>query len=131
MFTKENITQKEIAERVGISEVTMSRWAKAGNWESLKASITITKQEQIARVMNQIAAINRKISDEQKGIPSTADADTLTKLAAVIERMEKETSITDVVSVSIKFLDWIRVSDIEKAKELSTLFDAFIKDLLK
>lgn len=130
-FCNTNLSQKEIAGKVGVSEVTLSKWVTKENWDSLKASITITKQEQLSRVYNQIAAINKKITDDQKGIPSTSDADILSKLASVVERLEKETSITDVVSVSIKFLEWIRPADAEKAKELSSLFDAFIKDLLK
>lgn len=130
-FCNSNLSQKEIAEKVGISEVSMSRWVREGRWDTLKASITITRQEQLNRVYQQIAAINKKIVEEQEGIPTGADADVLAKLAAVVERLEKETSITDVVSVSMKFLDWLRKIDTEKAKELSYLFDAFIKDLLR
>jgi transposase len=130
-YCNSQLSQKEIAEKVGTSEVTMSKWAKEGKWDTLKASITITRQEQLNRVYQQITAINNKISEEQRGIPSGSDADVLSKLAAVVERLEKETSITDVVSVSMKFLDWLRKIDTEKAKELSGLFDAFIKDLLR
>lgn len=132
-YCNTNLSQKEIAERVSVSEVTLSKWAndKKENWDSLKASFTITKQEQLSRTLNQIAAINKKITEEQKGIPTNSDADILAKLAAVIERLEKETSITDVVSVSVKFLDWLRKVDTEKAKELSAFFDAFIKDLIR
>ena len=132
-YCNSHLSQKEIAEKVGISEQTMTRWVNdpKENWEHMKASITITKQEQLARVYQQIAAINRKITEEQKGIPTGADADVLSKLAAVIERLEKETSIADVVSVSMKFLDWVRKVDTAKAKELSGLFDAFIKDLIR
>lgn len=130
-YCNSQLSQKEIAEKVGVSEVSMSKWVREGKWDTLKASITITRQEQLNRVYQQISAINNKITEEQKGIPSGADADVLAKLAAVVERLEKETSITDVVSVSMKFLDWLRKIDTEKAKELSGLFDAFIKDLLK
>ncbi len=130
-YCNSQLSQKEIAEKVGISEVTMSKWARENKWDTLKASITITRQEQLNRVYQQISAINNKITEEQKGIPTGSDADVLSKLAAVVERLEKETSITDVVSVSMKFLDWLRKIDTQKAKELSGLFDAFIKDLLR
>lgn len=130
-FCNSQLSQKEIAAKVGISEITMSKWAKSESWDTFKASITITKQEQLSRVYNQIAAINNKIVEVQRGIPTGADADILSKLAAVVERLEKETSITDVVSVSMKFLEWVRKIDTAKAKELSGLFDSFIKDLLR
>lgn len=130
-FCNSNLSQKEIAAKVGISEVTLSKWVRAENWDKIKASITITKQEQLSRIYDQISAINQKIVELQGGIPTGADADVLSKLASVIEKLEKETSITDVVSVSMKFLEWVRKIDTARAKELSSLFDAFIKDLLR
>ena len=47
LFTKENLTQGEIAERVGVSRVTINKWANTENWELLKVSITITREEQL------------------------------------------------------------------------------------
>lgn len=130
-YCQSQLSQKEIAEKVGISEQSISKWVNLEKWDTLKASITITKQEQLSRVYDQITALNNRIREEQKGIPSGADADILSKLAAVVEKLEKETSITDIVSVSMKFLEWLRRIDNNKAKELSGLFDAFIRDLLK
>lgn len=47
LFTKENLTQQEIAERVGVSRVTINKWINSENWEHLKVSITITREEQL------------------------------------------------------------------------------------
>ena len=33
LYLRENLTQAEIAERVGVSRVTISNWIKAGKWE--------------------------------------------------------------------------------------------------
>ena len=41
LYTKEKITQKEIAARVGVSEVTISKWAKLDSWESLKLNLSV------------------------------------------------------------------------------------------
>ena len=86
-YCNSQLSQKEIAEKVGVSEVSMSKWVREGKWDTLKASITITRQEQLNRVYQQISAINNKITEEQKGIPTGADADVLAKLAAVVERL--------------------------------------------
>ncbi len=124
------LSQKEISEKVGVSEVTISRWVNKENWDTLKSSVTITRQEQITRTYNQIAAVNKRIAEEQNGIPTNADADLLTKLANVIDKLERETSISETVNVSIQFLEWIRKVDTDKAKELSAYFDNYIKHLL-
>ena len=45
--------------------------------------------------------------------------------------MEREVGIADIISVSKGFLDWMRKTDIEKAKELSYYFDSYIKDKIR
>ena len=47
LFVHESLTQKEISARIDVSEVTISKWSNADNWESYKVSITITKEEQL------------------------------------------------------------------------------------
>jgi len=132
LFTRENLTQAEIAERVGVRPATISKWAKSENWQLLKTSITITREEQLARLYQQLDLLQDKILERtiDKRYPTTAEADIITKLASAIEKLEKETGLNDIISVSKQFLDWLRLSDLEKAKELTLYFDAFIKEKL-
>lgn len=58
------------------------------------------------------------------------EADTLGKLAAAIKKMETDVGIADLVSVGIRFIEWIRPIDLDKAKEVTILWDKFIKDQL-
>ena len=59
LYLRENLTQQEIAERVGVSRVTVSNWVRAGKWEGQKAGLTLTRQEQVANLYRQVAEINR------------------------------------------------------------------------
>ncbi len=52
------------------------------------------------------------------------------KLAAAIKKMETDVGIADLVSVGIRFIEWIRPIDLDKAKEVTILWDKFIKDQL-
>lgn len=133
LFVKEHLTQKEIAERVGISTVTMTKWVKVEKWEVLKTSLSVTREEQLANFYRQIAEINNNIANREPGLryASAEEANMINKLATAIEKMEKETGISDIISVSKDLLDWLRKTDIDKAKELSNYFDAYIKDRLK
>ena len=132
LYMRENLTQQEIAERVGVSRVTVSNWVRAGKWEEQKAGLTLTRQEQVANLYRQVAEINRAISARAEGerFPNSKEADILGKLAAAIRNMEQETGIADIISVRTSFIEWLRPLDLDKAKELTRLADAYIKDKL-
>ena len=133
LFTKENLTQLEIAERVEVRPATISKWVNSENWQLLKTSITITREEQLARLYQQLQLQQEKILERPiaERVATTAEADIMTKLASAIQKLETETGLNDIISVSKQFLDWLRLSDLEKAKELTMYFDAFIKERLK
>lgn len=132
LYLRENLTQLEIAERVGVSRVTVSKWVRDGKWEEQKAGITLTRQEQVANLYRQVAEINRTIATRHEGerFPNSKEADILGKLSAAIRNMEQETGIADIISVLTAFIKWLRQLDLDKAKEITRLADAFIKDKL-
>jgi len=53
LYLKENLTQQEIADRVGVSRVSVSNWVRAGKWEEQKVGLTLTRQEQVANLYRQ------------------------------------------------------------------------------
>lgn len=133
LYLKENLTQQEIADKVGTTRQTIIRWIKEGKWEDLKTSLTLTRQEQIAMLYRQVAEINKGIALRKDGerFASSKEADILGKLASAINRMETEVGIKDICEVGAKFIEWIRPIDLDKAKEITSLYDGFIKDSLR
>lgn len=132
LYLRENLTQQEIADRVGCSRVTVSNWVRAGKWEEQKVGITLTRQEQVANLYRQVAEINRTIAERPEGerFATSKEADILGKLAAAISKMEQEIGIADTISVLTSLIEWLRPHDIEKAKEITRIADAYIKDKL-
>ena len=133
LFLNGNFTQEEIADKVGTTRQTVSRWIKEGGWEELKASITITPAQILAGLNRQIIEINNNINERVEGqrYATVAEADTLAKLASAIKKIEQDVGISDIVDVGIRFTNWLRPLDLEKAKEFNELLDAFIKDQMK
>lgn len=134
LYTRGGFSQKEVAEKVGVTEATMSKWVNGDEkWDLLKTSITATREEQLRRLYMQLAEYNTAIESREKGqrYPSAKEADAMNKIAATIEKLERETGAVDILNVSKKMLDWLRSFDLAKAQELSDLFDAFLKDNLK
>lgn len=132
LYLREHLMQKEIAVKVGVSANTVSNWVKKGKWEEHKAGLTITREAQLANLYRQVAEMNETIAGRKKGerFASPSEADALSKLSAAIGKLEGDTGISDIISVGIRFVNWIRPVDMEKAKEFTGLWDAFIKDSL-
>jgi predicted DNA-binding protein YlxM (UPF0122 family) len=132
LFCKENLTMQEVAEKVGVSRQSVSKWCKEDKWEEQKVGITLTKEEQIKNIYRQIAEINKTILEREDGarFATISEADTISKLSAAIKKMEGESGVADIISVGIKFINWVRKADVSRAKEFAEWWDSFIKDQL-
>jgi DNA-binding XRE family transcriptional regulator len=133
LYLKENLTQAEIADKVGVSKVTMNKWVKSEKWEERKAGITITKEEQIKNLYRQVAEINEAIAGREKGkrFASASEADTITKLASAINKMETDIGIADILSVGSRFCKFLRpIITLDELKRISNLYDIFTNQKL-
>ena len=101
LYLRESMTQQELANRVGVSRVTISNWIRDGKWEEYKAGLTLTRKEQVNNLYRQVAEINRQIAERPEGerFANSKEADILGKLSSSIARMEQEMGIADKISV--------------------------------
>lgn len=130
LYIKENLTQQEIADRVGVSRQSLSRWIKDDKWEEMKASLTLTREQQIASLHRQVQELNNAILSRPDGqrFATAAEADTITKLATAIKKLETDTGLSDIISVGVRFLDYLRPIDPDKTREFTRLWDGFVKE---
>ena len=130
LYLDGNYTQEEIAVKVGVSRQTIIRWSKEDSWAELKASLSVTPTQLIAQWQQQIAEINRTITSREEGAryATPAEADAMLKLATSIKKIQDDLGISEVISVCMRFLAWLRPLDVEQAKAFNSLMDIFIKD---
>jgi transcriptional regulator with XRE-family HTH domain len=132
LFLRENLTQKEIAERVSVTAATVSKWVNSEKWEELKVSVTLTREEQLKHLYRQLGELNKSIAERNGNrYPTNAEADTIAKLGSAIEKMETELGLNYVLSSFKEFLTWLRKFDLKEAQRLVVLFDDFVKSKLK
>lgn len=121
--------QKEIAGMVSVAENTIGRWVKEGKWELLRANLTTTKESVLSNWYAQLAALNKIIADrpENERFPTSSESDRMIKISAAIKKLETETGIAEITSVCIGLCEFVRQYDVDKAKEISDHFNAYIE----
>ncbi len=132
LYLQGNLTQQEVAEKVGVSRRTVGTWVASGKWEEMKAGLTMTREQQIMNLQRQIAEINNVIAERPVGerFAAPPEAATIAKLSAAIDKLEKDAGLKDLISSATRFLVWLRAMDVNKAKEFGTLWDQFIRSTL-
>ena len=133
LFIKENLTQKAIADRVGVSENSLSKWVIEGNWKALRTSLLVTRSTEIRHLLEQLALL-----DEQNLLALTDDDpetnpnyDSVIKLAAAIRKLEIQTGIGEMIDTGMALIKFISAEELELAKKLTTYFDLFIESKQK
>jgi transcriptional regulator with XRE-family HTH domain len=64
LFTEKGLSQKEIAQKVGVTEKTVGNWVKANDeeWKKIRKSLLNTKKTQISRLYDQLEKLNEEIA---------------------------------------------------------------------
>ena len=127
-----SITQAEIAEKVGVSRVTLCKWVKDGKWQELQMSLLIGKEEQLARLYKQLRLLNDAIENkENQKFATSKEADAILKLTVAIKNLETEINIAEKMATGKEFLSFVRkTAGFDTSKVVAKLFDSFIKSCL-
>lgn len=129
--TKQKLTNKEIAERVGVRPNTVSNWIQKYGWQNLRKSLLVTRQTIITNWYDQIERLNDAISKrKEEPWPTGTEANTLAQLATNIKKLETETSIAEIYEVGTGLLDYLKPQDFELYKKLIPIVDGFINSKL-
>lgn len=127
------ITQKELAERVKVTENTIGKWVKDGQWESERTSTLLTREQELKRTYRQYTALNDSIEKRGEGanFPTSKEADILIKISGAINRLETEVSAQEAIEVLMAVVNFARTDNLTEAKIVMKWADLFIKTKLK
>ncbi len=98
----------EIADQLGVSRVSVSKWCAAGGWKEARAAKNITRPELVNKLL---LAIDKLIEDVNKSEDAEAIgslADKLSKLSSTIEKLDKKANVIDAIEVFMAFNKWIQ-----------------------
>ena len=98
----------EIAEQIGVSRQSVSKWCSTDGWKEARAAKNISRPELVNKLLlaidNLIAQVNK--SGDPKAIGTLADK--LSKLSSTIEKLDKKANVIDAIEVFMAFNKWIQ-----------------------
>lgn len=129
LYIKEDMLFKDIASKLEVNRATIGRWAKDGKWESTKNANSASRETALYEATQQLSRINKSIKDRD-GIPTSREADTISKLRKTIKECSKGITASDAMDFGAALLKWIKQQHPEKAVEISFLIEDYVQTLL-
>lgn len=99
--------QAEIAEKVEVSRVTISKWCAAGGWKEARAAKSVTRPELVNKLLLTIDTLITQVNDSGDPDLIAGLGDKLAKLSAVIEKLDKKANVVDTIEVFMAFSKWL------------------------
>lgn len=100
--------QQEIAERLGVSRVTISNWCNKEGWKEARAAKNITRPELVNKLLLTIDSLITSVNQSDNPDLIAGLADKLSKLSAVVEKLDKKANVVDAVEVFMAFNKWLQ-----------------------
>lgn len=100
--------QKVIAEKVGVSAQTITKWVNVGGWVEQRAAQNITRPELVNKLLRTVDKMIETVNYSDDPDAANGLGDKLAKFAATIEKLDKHTSIVDVIEVFMAFSKWLQ-----------------------
>lgn len=99
--------QTEIAEKVDVSRVTISKWCTADGWKEARAAKNVTRPELVNKLLLTIDTLITQVNSSEDPTLIAGLGDKLAKLSAVIEKLDKKANVVDAIEVFMAFSKWI------------------------
>jgi DNA-binding XRE family transcriptional regulator len=128
-FLNAQMSQQEIAARVGVSENTLSAWKKEGNWDVKKGAKTATRTEIITSYYEQLNLIKQSAVNEagRARVMTAAETQQISIISKAIERLDKRLAIDQYIQVMEEFTNHLFATSREEARRLIPVLDNFIQ----
>lgn len=111
-------TQQVIADNVGVSRITVNKWAKEAFWKEQRAAKIITRPELINKMLINIDTLLEKANESENPEEIAGLGDKLSKLAAAIEKLDKKSGVVETYDVFIRFGRWLELQ-MDMSKEVT------------
>ena len=128
-YVEHGLEQKEISAITKVSENTISKWKKDGEWDKDKELTNFEPKKLMLRVTKQYTRLLDIIDsrDAPEDVATTKEADILSKLSDSVKKLQNEILFGHKTEVGKLFVSYLmRVYDKETAVQIMDLWHEFI-----
>lgn len=127
LYLNGGLMKKDIAQKMGVSEQTISRWAKQDNWDVLKTNLLTSKKQRLGELYEELREFNRMIAEKEGyKVASSKEADARRKLITDIKELETKYSLSHTITIGQDFCEFVRSIDEQLSSRVLELYNAFI-----
>jgi len=122
------LEQNAIADKLGVSRVTVGRWSAADGWREARAARNITRPELVNKLLLTINTLIDQVNASEDPTLIAGIGDKLAKLSSVIEKLDKKANVVDAIEVFMAFSKWLEYrsqTDPEVTPELIKVINKF------
>lgn len=124
MYIRLGLTGREIAENLGVTEQTVSRWKKGRegekSWDDRKTESCLTP----LKIKEMLLKEAEKLA---KGEESTVKADQLSKIMSAIDQLDKKINVRTVMDVFREFDNWMAEQEPATAVQFTRFHKLFLQ----
>lgn len=108
LYYMQGESQKSIAQKTGVSVVTIGKWVEKGGWEVKRAGSNVTRPEIVNKNLILISRLLDRLNQEEIDLKDVGKiVDQISKLAAAIERIDKKANVIDAIEVFTALNKWM------------------------
>ena len=126
LFLMTEKSQKEISEVVGWTEKTFTEQKQKGRWSEMRDTKSLTKQQIISMLHMQTFKLIEGAKDENR-LLSAREIDSVAKLAASIDKLEKKATIETYIEVFEEYNKYLMSVNVDFAQRNNGYQDLFIQ----
>lgn len=122
------LEMNDIADKIGVSRVTVSRWCASDGWKEARAAKNITRPELVNKLLGTINTLIDQVNDSKDPNLIAGLGDKLAKLSSVIEKLDKKANVVDAIEVFMAFSKWLEyrsITDPEVTPELIKVINRY------
>lgn len=129
LYTENGFEQKLIAEKIGVSEKTISKWKQEGNWEAdreeARTGISKRRKRLLTTLDNMLSQIEER--EPPLNVPNAKESDTINKITSAIQKLETELSLAHKTETGKQFVTYVqKVYGKDEAVKVVDLWHEFL-----